>query len=183
MVDTISFVTLAAIVTIGLVIWLYNQKQASALGRMARATEDNLMISVKNRRDVHKQLPFTMTEFQWVSKQLDSEVSPIEVISVSQKPMWVNFRCADGGKRVVVSPLSHSELKPILKAQRSSSKLEQAVEPLLGMSRKNLTVKERSLRDDEWFDLEADAIGKQCGVDWGETSRLYFYIVAPKESK
>lgn len=182
MVDTISFTTMAAIIAIGLIIWYFNQKQAAALGRMARATEDTHMIAVKNRRDAHKQQPFEMSVFDWVAKKLDNEAKPLEIISKSQKPMWVNLRCQNGS-RVVISPLSPTELKPVLNAQRAKSKLSQAEEPLLGTYRKGLTTKEVSLRDDEWFDMEADTIGKKAGVEWGEVTRLFFYSVTPKASK
>ena len=182
MVDTISFTTMAAIIAIGLIIWYFNQKQAAALVRMARATEDTHMIAVKNRRDALKQQPFEMSVFDWVAKKLDNEAKPLEIISKSQKPMWVNLRCQNGS-RVVISPLSPTELKPVLNAQRAKSKLSQAEEPLLGTFRKGLTTKEVSLRDDEWFDMEADTIGKKAGVDWGEVTRLFFYSVTPKASK
>ena len=67
-----------------------------------------------------------------------------------------------------------------MKEQSTNSKLDKVEEPLLGVNRKALSVRERSLRDDEWFDLEADKVGKQLGVNWGEVSRLYFYIVGSK---
>lgn len=180
--DLMSFITLAGVVAVALIQFTYMRHQSNSLKATAQAMDDINSVMVKNRRDAHKQLPFTMKPFEWVAKQLDSEAKPIEVISTSQKPAWVNFRCEDG-KRVVVSPLSHLELKSVLKAKRSNSKLEQAVEPLLGMSKKNLAVSERSLRDHEWFDQEAENIGKQCGVEWGEVTRLYFYTITPKETK
>jgi hypothetical protein len=146
---------------------------------MARAMEDTHMIAVKNRRDEHKQNPFTMDSNEWIANQIDTGAKVVETISVSQKPMWVNLRC-DDGKRIVASPLAPAELKAAINSQQTNSKLNQITEPLLGTNRKALVTIERSLRDDEWFDLEAEKIGKDLGVDWGETARLYFYVISPK---
>lgn len=174
-----SYISLVAIVAFGIIIYVYQRRQASALNSMARALEDTHMIAVKNRRDQHKQTPFNMSPEEWVAKQIQTNAKIVERISLSQKPMWVNLRC-DDGKRVVVSPLAKGELKAALNAQRTNSKLDQITEPLLGMNRKSVITIERSLRDDEWFDMEAEKIGNDLGVNWGETTRLNFYIVSPK---
>jgi hypothetical protein len=179
MADTMSFVTLAGVIAFALILWYYNQRQASALKAMARALEETYMIAVKNRRDAHKQQEFKLTANDWISKQLDGDIKPTSPIKISNKPVWVNLRC-ENGERVVISPLSPIELRAALKAQTTNSKLDKVEEPLLGVSRAALSVRERSLRDDEWFDLEADKVGKQLGVNWGEVSRLYFYIVGSK---
>lgn len=179
MADTMSFVTLAGVFAFALILWYYNQRQASALKAMARALEETYMIAVKNRRDAHKQQEFKLTANEWIAKQLDGDIKPATPIKVSTKPLWANMRC-ETGERVVVSPLSPTELKAALKEQSTNSKLDKVEEPLLGVNRKALSVRERSLRDDEWFDLEADKVGKQLGVNWGEVSRLYFYIVGSK---
>jgi hypothetical protein len=179
MADTMSFVTLAGVIAFALILWYYNQRQASALKEMARALEETYMIAVKNRRDAHKQQEFNCTASDWISKQLDGDIRPVSPIKVSNKPMWANLRCASG-ERVVVSPLTPIELRAALKDQRTNSKLDKVEEPLLGTNRNVLSVRERSLRENEWFDLEADKVGKQLGVNWGETSRLYFYIVRNK---
>jgi hypothetical protein len=146
---------------------------------MARALEDTHMIAVKNHRDEHKQNPFNMSANEWIAKQVDTDAKVVETISVSQKPIWVNLRC-DDGKRIVISPLAHAELRAAMNTQRTNSKLDQITEPLLGTNRKALVTFERSLRNNEWFDLEAEKIGKDLGVDWGEATRLNFYIISPK---
>jgi hypothetical protein len=176
---SIGFASFVAIVAIGLMMYFYLRRQAVALNNMARALEDTHMIAVKNRRDEHKQNPFTMNPNEWIAKQVDTEAKVVETISVSQKPMWANLRC-DDGKRIVVSPLALAELKAAINVQRTNSKLNQITEPLLGTNRKTLVTIERSLRDDEWFDMEAEKIGKDLGVNWGETARLNFYIISPK---
>jgi hypothetical protein len=175
----ISYVTLVAIVAIGIIMYVYQRRQANALNGMARSLEDTHMIAVKNRREEHKQKSFEMSPNEWIAKQVDTEAKVVETISISQKPMWANLRC-DDGKRIVVSPLTFAELKAAINAQRTNSKLNQITEPLLGTNRKTLVTIERSLRDDEWFDMEAEKIGKDLGVDWGETARLNFYIISPK---
>jgi hypothetical protein len=120
MTDTIALVTLLAVLMLGLILWLYNSRQADALRAMSRTVEDMYLVQLKNRRDAHKKEPLNMTALQWLSKQLGVDLS--EVIGISRVPMWANLRAASGG-RVVVSPL---------------------------------------------------------GLDWGETTRLYFYAIPAK---
>ena len=182
MTDIMSFITLVGVAGILIVMWLNMTKQSASLKKTAQAMEDVNTVFVKNRRDAHKQQTFSTPPMEWFALQNDSEYKPIELISTSQNPAWVNVRCSNGA-RLVVSPLAPTELKATINAKRSNSKLEQTVEPLLGTSKRNLIVKERSLRDNEWFDLEADAVGKALTLTWGEVSKLYFYTITPKEAK
>jgi len=72
-------------------------------------------------------------------------------------------------------------MKRALKAEETKSRLNAAFEPLLGDKSRTVTVTERSLQNEEWFDLEAAEVGKNLGVNWGEVSRLWFYVIAPKK--
>lgn len=183
--DIFSFVTLAGVVAIAIIMWINMQHQSASLKATARACEDMNTVLVKNRRDAHKQLPFEKTALEWLASQIEAEHKLIEVISKSQKPAWVNIRCSDGS-RLVVSPLSPVDLKSALSSKKTKSKLEQFEEPLLGTNKRLLSVKERSLRDNEWFDIEAGEIAKQLEMGWSEASKLYFYTVTPevkRESK
>lgn len=182
MTDIMSFITLVGVVGILIVMWLNMTKQSASLKKTAQAMEDVNTVFVKNRRDAHKQQTFKTSPLEWFALQNESEYKPIELIKLSLKPAWVNYRCLNGG-RLVVSPLAHAELKATLNAQKSKSKLEQFDEPLLGTSSRNLLIKEKSLRDNEWFDLEANAIGTEIGMPWGEVTKLYFYTITPKEAK
>jgi len=177
--DMISLVTLLAVLMLGLILWYYNSKQADALQRMAQTTEEMYMTQLKLRRDERKRQPFTMEAARWLEKQAAAGLELVDVIGKSHNPMWINLRAA-GGVRLVVSPLDEADLRKALKATERRSKLSSAYEPLLGDSRKKLSVTQRSLQDEEWFDLDADAVGKQLGVEWGEVSRLWFYVVQPK---
>lgn len=179
MADMISLVTLLAVLMLGLILWYYNSKQADALQGMAKTTEEMYMTQLKLRRDERKKQPFTMEAARWLEQQAGSGIALVDVISQSQNPMWINIRAA-GGLRLVVSPLDEADLRKALKETEKRSKVNTAFEPLLGDSKKNLSVTQRSLQDEEWFDLDADAVGKQLNMNWGEVSRLWFYVVQPK---
>lgn len=179
MTDTISLVTLLAVLMLGLILWLYNSRQADALRTMSRTVEDMHLLQLKNRRDMRKKEPMTLSASEWLGKQIGAQLT--ELIGISTAPMWANFRAA-GGARVVVSPLALDELRKALKmSEPKRSRLSNAFEPLLGDTPRNLNIIERSLRDEEWFDLEADQAGKAFGLDWGEASRLWFYVIPAKE--
>lgn len=175
--DLISLVTLVAVLSLGLILWFYNSRQADALRGMARTTENMYMIQLKARRDERKRQPMTLSPLQWLAAQAGMVLS--EVISVSGNPKWVNLR-AGGGVRLVVSPLEPEELRKVLKAEQTKSRLNAAFEPLLGDKSRTVTVTERSLQNEEWFDLEAAEVGCNLSVHWGEVSRLWFYVIAPK---
>ncbi len=179
MADMISLVTLLAVLMLGLILWYYNSKQADALHGMAHTTEEMYLTQLKLRRDERKKQPFTMDPARWLEKQAGSGITLVDVISKSANPLWINLRAA-GGIRLVVSPLEEGDLRKALRAGEKRSKVNSAFEPLLGSSRKNLSVTQRSLQDEEWFDLDADAVGKHLGAEWGEVSRLWFYTVQPK---
>jgi len=179
MADFISLVTLLAVLMLGLILWYYNSRQADALHGMAKTTEEMYMTQLKARRDERKKQPLALQPLQWLEKQIGSGVTLVEVIGQSANPTWLNLRAA-GGVRAVVSPLAPDELRKVLKATEKRSRLSSAFEPLLGDSPRRLTISQRSLQDEEWFDLNADQAGRQLGMDWGEASRLWFYVVRPK---
>jgi hypothetical protein len=52
--------------------------------------------------------------------------------------------------------------------------------PLLGRHPRRVISGERSLVDDEWFDVMAGRVGKELDVNWGEPQRLWVYLV-PQE--
>ncbi len=178
MVEMISLVTLIAVVMLGLILWYFNSKQANALKAMARTAKDAYLMFLKARRETRKQQPLNLNAIDWFASQIGPEVQLVEVLSTSKNPVWVNVRAA-GGIRLVVSPLDLDELRDILKQTEKKSRISSAYEPLLGDSR-SLQVIERSIENEEWFDLDADQVGKQIGVNWGEVNRLWFYLVTPK---
>ena len=179
MTDLISLVTLLAVLMLGLILWFYNSRQADALRGMARTTENMYMIQLKARRDERKRQPFLLSPLQWLAAQAGNGLTLSEVIGISGNPLWVNLRSV-GGVRLVVSPLDPEEMKRALKAEETKSRLNAAFEPLLGDKSRTVTVTERSLQNEEWFDLEAAEVGRNLGVNWGEVSRLWFYVIAPK---
>ncbi len=179
MADMISLVTLLAVLMLGLILWYYNSKQADALQGMAKTTEEMYMTQLKLRRDERKKQPFTMDAARWLEQQAGAGLTLVDMISQSMNPKWINLRAA-GGIRLVVSPLDEGDLRKAIKETEKRSKVNSAFEPLLGDSKKNLSVTQRSLQDEEWFDLDANAVGKQLGVEWGEVSRLWFYTIQPK---
>lgn len=177
--EIISIATLIAVVMLGLILWHFNSKQARSLKGMARSTENMYMVLLKTRRDAKKKEPMTLAPYQWLEKQIGAGVSLVETISTSNNPAWLNLRAANG-IRVVVSPLDPDEMREYQKQNEKRSRISSAYEMLLGDSPRDLVIGERSIQNDEWFDVEADQVGKALNVDWGEVSRLWFYIITPK---
>lgn len=174
--EIISIATLIAVVMLGLILWHFNSKQARSLKGMARSTENMYMVLLKARRDAKKKEPMTLAPYQWLEKQIGNGITLVETISTSANPVWLNLRAANG-IRVVVSPLDPDEMRDMLKQNEKRSRISSAYESLLGDSPRNVIIGERSIQNDEWFDLEADQVGKALNADWGEVSRLWFYVI------
>jgi hypothetical protein len=102
---------------------------------------------------------------------------------VYQEPPALDAQAAGGG-RIVYSPLAPKALKKTMRDGRADSKdparrltRMAADTPLLGANPRRVRYGERSLMDDEWFDVKAEKVGRETGVPWREPGRLWVYMI------
>lgn len=172
--ELLSSITLAAIIFLGLILWYYNQKQATALKRMAKTMQNMNYVAIRNRRDAKKRDITEIAPFPWIQKKSGADFSLSEVKNVSAKPAWVEIRGATG--RVIVSPLDPDDLKTITK-QNKKLRFSEAETPLLGTRKDKVNFVVGSMADDEVFDLEAEKVCKALNLDWDNVSQLTFVVI------
>ncbi|MDX9865122.1 MAG: hypothetical protein RBT34_09990, partial [Anaerolineaceae bacterium] len=181
----VAIIILAALAVMILWIALQASRQSKAIANTFRVFEDWSMMITKERREAMKGSIDIADPMQWFS-----QLSGVEVIKVIRKfdnPMALDLGTADNA-RLVVSPLKPSDLKSALGSSRRSSVLglfkkdkRLEVTPLLGNWEFRVKSFDRTANNaGEFFDLEAAEIGNRLGVNWGETNRLWFYVVPGK---
>lgn len=175
---------------LSLILTIYNRRQASALNGMARLVEDFVAMHLRDRRAlISRQLQFDPLD--WISKQINNTLKePLSITEVSrvlEDAQALEIRTGDN-RRLVISPFTKRELLSFdhrLRAKNGSSASDRvknfAAKPLLSKNRWGFGVKviKCSISTaSEFFDLEAEYVGKQLGLDWGQPSRLWFYVVS-----
>jgi hypothetical protein len=181
----VAILILAALAVMILWIALQASRQSKAIANTFRVFEDWSMMITKERRETMKGSIDIADPMQWFST-----LSGIEVVKVIRKfdnPMALDLGTADNA-RLVVSPLKPSDLKSALGSSRRSSvfglfKKDKRLEvtPLLGHWELRVKSFDRTANNaGEFFDLEAAEVGNRLGVNWGETNRLWFYVVPGK---
>lgn len=176
---SLLFLPLSALL---LLVYLHNRVQARSLIQMAASLEDLYLLEIKNRRSRIKSNLSSLDAPAWLASCAGGQVNLESCLGHSSSPAWLNLRIVSGG-RLVVSPLSPSALKNALPNRGIRSRLGKAFEPLLGHAPGGIKVSCRSLAEQEFFDLEAAEVGRQLGSNWGEVTRLWFYLVpAPRQA-
>ena len=89
---------------------------------------------------------------------------------------------ARDGRRVVVAPLDAAALR---RAQRPGrGRLSQAFDASFLDRQRPLLSRQRSLLNaGDTFDLEAEQAGRHFNVNWSEARRLWFHVLAPRDSQ
>lgn len=187
---SIEYLTLTMLFVFAFILSLYNHRQASSIRGIQKVAEDYYAMQLRSvRRDYAGSLD-TLNPLEWVSKQVSSELPrPItvkEVIRVVPDMQAVDLRTSDN-RRIVVSTRPKVELVLFDRRSRSTKNKKAAdrianfaVRPLLTKSRWGwgVTTVERVMSQlDEFFDMEANTIGKKFGVDWDNPTRLFFHVV------
>ncbi|MCJ7434971.1 MAG: hypothetical protein MUO77_15930 [Anaerolineales bacterium] len=185
----LSTVFLVFLLTV--ILAVYNQRQASALRGVERLVQDFVAMQFRSIRRAYAGSFDTLNPFEWVSNQvsagLPQPVTVSEVVRVVPEVEAVEFRTGDQ-RRVVVSTRSWLELyyfdrkaRHIKKGGNAADRVSNfASRPLLNRSRFGwgiTTVEGVTSNTAEFFDLEADMIGKKLGVSWNNPTRLFFHVV------
>lgn len=180
------------VLLLSLILAYYNQRQASALRGVERLVQDFVAMQVRDRRSRHIEgLAERIDPLGWLARQvsveLDTPLEVSEVLRVVQEVQAVELRTTNG-HRLVVSTEPRSILLRHDRRQRRAPAGGNAAgrvasfgaRPLLGSSRWGMGVRsiERVLSpQQEFFDLEAQAVSDRLGLKWDRPSRLWFHVV------
>lgn len=180
----VMIILLAATVIMILWIALQASRQSKSLANVFRVFEDWSMMVTKERREAKKSDIQIADPMKWLSDLAGVEV--VQTIRKFDNPMALDLSTAEN-YRLVVSPLKPADLKSALGANRFKfwqifkRDKRMMVEPLLGKWEFRVKSFDRTANNaGEFFDLEAAEVGNRLGLDWGETNRLWFYVVPGK---
>jgi hypothetical protein len=187
---SLEILVVAMLIVFSLILTVYNHRQAEAMRGIERVAQDYFAMQMRSaRRDYAGSLE-TLNPLEWVSNQLSAglpkPVQVVEAIRSIPEIDAVDLRTNDN-RRVVVSIRPKSDIVLFDRRSKSAKKKSAAdrianfaSRPLLTKSRWGWGVKtvEKSMSQaDEFFDLEAGAVGKRFGVHWDNPTRLYFHVV------
>ncbi len=187
----IEYIAVLLIVVLAVILSLQNMRMASAIRGIENVVQGYYTMQIRTRRTQQtKELGASFDAFEWISAQtsagLEQRLQVTEVSRLVPEVNAVDLRTADN-RRLVVSTLPVSDLLRFDKRLRANGgksaagRLESfASRPLLNQSKwgRGVQVVERTLSENaEFFDLEAQAVGTRLGVNWGQPTKLWFYVV------
>lgn len=187
--EILMFIMLSIFVVI---LTILSYSQASSMREMERVVQDYYAMQLRTARRAYAGALDTINPFEWVSNRLSARqpkpVQIIEVIRAIPEISAVDLRTNDN-RRVVVSPypkmdiLLYDRRSKVSKRKKKSAAdriADFAIRPVLDGSRYGwgvTTIEVAMSKTDEFFDMEADAVGKKLNVDWKTPTRLYFHVV------
>jgi hypothetical protein len=184
---TIEIITFILICALALILSLYHHRQAASLRAIECVVQDYYAMQFRSIRREYAGSLDTLNSFEWISNHvsagMDKPVTITDVIRTVPEIQTVDLRTSDN-RRVVVSPHSYGELYAFDRRARHTRRSDRlasfAARPLLNNSRFGWgvkTIEGMTSNTDEFFDLEADVIGRKLGVAWNQPTRLFFYIL------
>ncbi len=185
-----EFAVLLLVFMLALILTVYNHRQAAALRGIEALVADFVAMQIRDRRAKVAHDLQQIDPLAWLSKQasagLDEPILLIETLRVIKDVQAAEFHAEDG-RHLVVSTLPKADLLRFDRRLRAGggksavARVENfAANPLLGKSRWGLTVIERAMASadvSEFFDLEAAEVADRLGLNWGQPTRLWFYVV------
>ena len=161
-----------------LILAIYNRRQALAIEGIKQYAEDLVSMQIRDRRARREITAIELDPQAWLETQAQAVAEkPVEVASVRSLAavQAAELTLKDGG-RVLVTPLSESELKHYDRQQKSGGKSRLnafAAKPVL-VGRYSLAA--RTLLDSEFLDIEAASVAQRLGLNWKNPSRLWVYV-------
>ena len=176
MIDFFASVTIALIVTMTIVLYFANRRQAKILKEMRLVMEDWYQAKMRDRRESFRKKFVVSDGLKWLSDQVNLHI--IEQGRKLENPRAVEFFSTEG-IRLVISPEKKSRLRAELRSSEGKRrKVAKLVEPLLGYKpRKVETIERTNKNAHEWYDLEIAAALEKLKIRWVELDSLYFYLI------
>ena len=187
-----EFAVLLLVFMLALILTVYNHRQAAALRGIEALVADFVAMQIRDRRAKVAHDLQQIDPLAWLAKQasagLDEPILLTETLRVIKDVQAAEFR-AEGGRHLVVSILPKADLLRFDRRLRAGGGKSAAARvenftahPLLGKSRWGwgVTVIERAMACadvSEFFDLEAAEVADRLGLNWGQPTRLWFYVV------
>jgi hypothetical protein len=163
------------ILLLTVILTYYNQRQARAFEAIRDMAEDLVSMQIRDRRAKYQADLEGLDIEAWLARQVElvaerkSEIASRQVI-VDVQAVEVTLR--EGGK-VLVTPTGEGDLKRHNRRMKGSRLATFAARSVLPRRYK---VVARTLLDNEFLDIEAEAVAARLGLDWRKPARLWFYV-------
>jgi hypothetical protein len=185
-----EYAVLVLVMTLTLILTIYNRRQARALEYMARLEEDRTVREIRDRREKKAQ-EFRIDPSAWLEKQINALLDLPLVLKRTDgnARVYADVQAyeirAEDGRRLVVStqPLAilrrHDRRSGKARGKGAAARLTEFADAQILGGRLRIWCAARTMADDnaETFDIEAEAFGKAVGIDWGAPARLWFYVI------
>jgi len=173
MIDFWAMLLFLAVVVLAFLLAVYNYRQAREIRGLRQLVERAVVMQERARREAKaKEIVFDDSEaLAWLSRVVVGK--PLtEVGEVYPDLRAVEVRGPEG--RALVTATPPEVLRRTFRAAKGKGAAKRlaafARNPFLAPSQVRETGQGEGL---EWFDLEAAAVGRALGVDWGEPARLW----------
>jgi hypothetical protein len=167
------------ILLLTLILSYYNHRQARAIEAVRDMAEDMVAMQIKDRRAKYQQDAQDIQAEAWVKEQVALVTDrPVEIATYQlvEEVQAIDVTLKDGG-RVVITPLGEAELKRHDRRQKGGGRLAMfaanSIRPVLP---RRYTQVSRTLLDDEFLDIKAEAVANKLALDWRSPARLWFYV-------
>jgi len=169
--DIIVLLLLVVVVIMTIGIYFKTSDQARSLRALDNAAQNWLAMQIRKAREAKSGVTFDKGDaLRWLSAIVGTDVTDAGQV-------FPDFRAVEAvteeGETVLVTAMPEDEFRRRLKQAQKSSRLEARVAPSLPRKAKPFTVG----LSPHWvyFDLEAAAVGKALGLDWGQPERLWVW--------
>jgi hypothetical protein len=163
----------------------YQRRQATALEHMAEVNERVGVSQIKSIRREQASGINIGDPIAWLSEQaseaLDEPVALVEVKRAVPELSALDVAAETG--RVVFSTIEPGILRKRVEGtgrkKDTASRLERfaADTPLLGSNPRRAKTGERSIINDEWFDVKAEKAARSFDLQWDQPERIHVYRV------
>lgn len=180
--------TLILVLSLALILTLYNRRQAQALEYMARLEEDRAAREIRDRREM-KATQLNIEPLRWLESMVNPLLdAPLTLTGTANRVIpeieTAELRTSDG-RRLLVSTRALADLRRYDRSSRSQPSGKGAANRLSHFAASSLLKNRwrvwnaaRTMADSsDCFDLEAEACGKGLGLNWGSPTRLWFYVL------
>lgn len=166
------------ILLLAVILAYYNQRQARAIEAIRDMAEDLVSMQIRDRRAKYQADLDNLDADAWIDRMVDgvlerkSEIASRQVVADIQA---VEVTLKDGGK-VIVTPTGEGDLKRRDRRIGGNSRL--AAFAARSVLPRRYKVVARTLLDNDFLDIEAEAVAARLGLDWRKPARLWFYVAA-----
>ena len=178
MIDLWAGLLFLIVAVLAMVLAVYNRRQAREIRGLRELVARAVIMQERARREAKAaEIQFdTQKALEWLGNVLLGE--PVaEVAQINHQLRALEVVTPSG--RALVTPTPPEVVKRTFKAQAKSARGKAgrlanfARSPFLGRIEVREAMQSEGM---EYFDLEAAAVGRALGVDWGEPSRLWAMV-------